>query len=104
MVYRYTTPSALRSDLAHALVQAGFAYPVCTKPRYRTVDNRECLEASVFAYSTVRMRLETLEGYERVLRTLPGVVATRIIHEDEGTLRDQVVVVHLRGWNDDTKV
>ncbi len=101
MAYRYTTPAILRKELEAALRRAGVSrYPTCTQPRYVTRDERECLEASVFEYSTVRMPLETLEGYERTLRGLPGVVATKIIHEDKGTLRDQVVVTHLRGWTE----
>jgi len=97
---RYTTPARLRAELEDALRRAGFADPVVTKPRYVARAERNCLEAGVFQYASVRMSLETLEGYERVLRDLPGVVATRIIHEDKGTLRDQVEVTHLRMWDE----
>lgn len=103
MSRRYTTPRALRFDLEYALKRAGFTHPTTTKVRYRTIDDgRECLETSLFEYATTRMPLETLEGYERVLRELPGVVATRIVHEDPRPLglRDQVYVTHLRKWNE----
>jgi hypothetical protein len=102
----YTTPVKLRARLESELRRAGFASAVCTRPRYTerrgysSYAERECLEAGVFEYSTVRMPLETLKGYERTLRGLPGVVATRIVHEDKGTLRDQVIVTHLRTWDE----
>jgi hypothetical protein len=64
-----------------------------------TSGDRECLEAGCFTYASVRMPVETLEGYEKALAALPGVIAARIVHEDRGTLRDQVVVTHLRTWN-----
>ena len=100
MSSQYTTPAKLRAELEGVLRRAGFAHPSVTRPRYVTVAERDCLEASAFEYSAVRMPLEKLEGYERVLRALPGVVSTRIVHEDRGTLRDQVVVTHLRLWNE----
>jgi hypothetical protein len=105
----------LRGDLEAALKQAGFAGATCTKVRYVTRDSRDCLEAGFFEYATTRMPLETLEGYDRALSALPGVLSTRVVHDDaknhrEGTmgrlnpLRDQVIVTHLRMWNDGTKV
>jgi len=97
MTYRYTTPAILRAELEGVLRRAGFAHPVCSKVRYGTADDdRPVLKTSVFEYSSVRMPLEALEGYERVLSGLPGVIATHIVHEDKGTLRDQVQVTHLR--------
>lgn len=100
MGYRYTTPALLRAELEGALRRAGFASPACTRPRYVSAGDRECLEAGVFEYSTVRMPLETLEGYAAVLSALPGVVGMRIVHEDTRRLRDQVIVTHLRGWDE----
>jgi len=105
VAYRYTTPRALQFDLEYAVKAAGFAHPVCTKVRYLTTeDGREALKTSVFEYATTRMPLEILEGYERALRALPGVVATQIIHGGKSGLRDQVFVTHLRAWDDDAKV
>jgi hypothetical protein len=46
------------------------------------------------------MTMKELAEYERVLRNLSGVVATRIVHEDRGTLRDQVLVTLLRMWDE----
>lgn len=107
MGYRYTTPAVLRRDLEYKVRRAGFKAATCTRPRYVTADGKDCLEAGVFEYATVRMPLETLEGYERALQAMPGVVATRIIHEDPraargnvNALRDQVVVTHLRMWDE----
>jgi hypothetical protein len=101
MAYRYTTPAMLRAELEAALKTAGFPEPACSKVRYGTADDdRPVLKTSAFRYASVRMPLETLEGYERVLRDMPGVIATHIVHEDQGTLRDQVQVTHLRMWDE----
>jgi hypothetical protein len=107
MTHRYTTPAALRRELEGRMRRSGYRDATTTKTRYVTVNDRECLEAGVFEYATTRMPLETLEGYERALQAMPGVIATRIIHEDPraargnvNALRDQVVVTHLRMWDE----
>lgn len=101
MSRQYATPVWLRRVLEDRLRYAGFEDAACTKVRYGvTSDGRPALITSVFRYASVRMPVQELEGYERALLEMPGVVATKIVHEDTTGLRDQVYVTHLRIWED----
>jgi hypothetical protein len=112
MTVRYTTPRQLEDTLEWHLRRAGFKDPVTAHgTRYVEENGEACLKASVFEYSATWMAMETLQGYEQVLREMPGVMRTEIVHEDaknhrEGTkahsnpLRDQVIVIHRRMWNE----
>src|SRR5258708_17327361 len=112
MIIRYTTPRQLEETLTGRLRRAGYEDATATKgTRYVHESGEPCLKASVRKYTSVSMDPETLAGYERVLRELPGVVRTQIVHDDRkdhraGTmahanpLRDQVIVIHRRLWDD----
>ncbi len=103
MTLRYATPRRLEQIITDRLHRAGYEDAVMTKgTRYVREGGRACLKASVHQYSKVVMDLETLDGYERVLAEMPGVVRTEVIHNAQGynPLRDQVIVIHLRMWNE----
>ena len=103
MTVHYTTPRELEGTLKWHLRRAGFenATTIGTT-RYVYENGEACLKTSVNKYATVLMALETLQGYERALRELPGVVRTEIIHKDarKFPLRDQVIVIHRRMWEE----
>jgi hypothetical protein len=95
----YITPRDLRWKLQQALEDAGFKNPVATWPvKYVERNGEACLRAGCFQYAHLLMHLDVLEGYENVLRELPGVVETQIVHKAPGInpLRDQVIVWHWR--------
>jgi hypothetical protein len=69
------------------------------KARYVNNGHGPCLEAGVFEVEA-RMTLVRLQEWQRVLRVLPGVVETRIVHNGRKGLRDQVQVTHLRDWTE----
>src|SRR5260221_128893 len=103
MSTRFTTPRQLEGTLESHLRRAGYGDAVSTREtRYVTESGRACLRASFYKYGSVLMDLETLKSYEAALRELPGVVRTQIIHATGRTslLRDQVIVIHLRMWEE----
>jgi hypothetical protein len=103
---RYTTPHLLERTLEAHLRRAGYSDAIATKgTRYVREKGRDCLQVSLIKYGTVLMDPEILKAYEGVLRSLPGVVRTQVIHDAgkdgrANPLRDQVVVIHLRMWDD----
>jgi hypothetical protein len=108
MSTRYTTPRQLERTLEAHLRRAGYGDAVSTKgTRYVTDNGRACLQVSLYQYGTVLMDPEILAAYEGALRSLPGVVWTQIVHDagkdgSSNPLRDQVIVIHLRMWDDNS--
>jgi hypothetical protein len=112
MSIRYTTPRQLEQTLTSRLRRAGYEDATAAKgTRHIAEGGQACLKGSFCKYGSVLMDPETLQGYERVLRELPGVIRTQIVHDDrtnhrEGTaghanpLRDQVIVIHRRMWEE----
>jgi hypothetical protein len=103
---RYTTPRLLEWTLEAHLRRAGCADATATKgTRYVRESGRDCLQVSLYQYGTVLMDPAVLSAYEGVLRSLPGVIRTKVIHDagkdgSSNPLRDQVIVIHLRMWDE----
>lgn len=81
MTMRCTAPRQLEETLVAHLRRAGYQDVTTLKgTRYVTDAGGHCLKVSVHKYATLNVPLEVLQGYERSLRELPGVVRTQIVH------------------------
>ena len=102
MITKYTTGKLLELMLEAHLRRAGFKDATAAEgTRYVSEEGVPCLRVSLFKWPQAAMSWGELKSYARALAELPGVVRTEIVHDGQGiNLRDQVIVIHKRMWED----
>jgi len=68
--------------------------------KHATINGRrDFLRASIWKYPNVHTDEATLAAYAAAVADLPGIVRAEIVRGDP-SLRDQVVVIHRRQWEE----